>query len=140
MGREGIRVAPTERWITDTAGGEMPAVIIKEVSVERLEFTCPVCRRVWASDYDVQHVEDGHGHDRDYYFHDGLPCPDPTVAGATSCPGCGRAHVLARLLARRASPAVSHTAAGDLGSRPDAGKESARAGAPLLSAAGEDAR
>lgn len=115
-------------------------MIMKEVSVERLEFTCSGCGRVWSSDYDVQHVQDGHGHDRDYYFHDGLPCPDPTATGALSCPGCGRAHVFARLLARRASPAVRYTATGDLGTRPDAAKDAARAGAPLLSAAGQDAR
>ncbi|HET7305448.1 MAG TPA: hypothetical protein VFJ12_12965 [Segeticoccus sp.] len=93
------------------------------------------CGQTRKTDYDVQHVEDGHGHDRDY-FHDGLPCPDPTAPGAVLCPGCGRPHVAVELLARRASPVVTHTAAGDWGTRPGPGKTAARAGAPLLTAAG----
>jgi hypothetical protein len=111
------------------------AVILKEVSVERLAFTCDGCGRTWSVDYDVQHVEDGHGHDRDYYFHDQVPCPDPTAPGAVLCPTCGRAHVVVELTARRASPAVTDTAAGDLGTRPDAGKVAARPDAPLRAAA-----
>ena len=60
-------------------------MVLKEVSVERLAFTCGGCGQSWSADYDVQHVEDGHGHDRDYYFLDGVPCPDPTGAAGRYC-------------------------------------------------------
>ncbi|WP_238384891.1 hypothetical protein [Segeticoccus rhizosphaerae] len=112
-------------------------MVLREVSVERLGFSCGGCGHKWVLDYDVQHVEDGHGHDRDYYFHEGLPCPDPTAPGAVLCPGCGRGHVAVELLARRASPAVTETTTGDLGTRPGSEKTAARADAPLLAAAGE---
>ncbi|HEX5495656.1 MAG TPA: hypothetical protein VFX70_13885 [Mycobacteriales bacterium] len=100
--------------------------------MERLAFTCGGCGQSWSADYDVQHVEDGHGHDRDYYFLNGVPCPDPTGPGAVLCPGCGRAHVTVELTARRASPAVIETVAGDLGTRPGSDKVAVRADAPLL--------
>ena len=109
-------------------------MVLTEVSVERLAFTCS-CGRSWSDDFDVQHVTDGHGHARDYYFHDGVPCPDPSAPGAVLCPGCGRAHGAGELTARRASPAVTFTDPGDLGTRPGPDKAAERAAAPLLAAA-----
>jgi hypothetical protein len=115
-------------------------VILREVSVEQLRFTCGGCGQVWSVNYDVQHVTDGYGHDRDYYFHDGLPSPDPTAPGAVLCPGCGRAHVAVELAARRASPAITATHAEDLGTRPSPGKTVDRATAPLLTGKTEGTR
>lgn len=81
-------------------------MILREISFERFIFTCTACDHDWGSDYDVQHVEDGHGHGRDYFFRDGLHCPDPTGLGETKCPRCGRTPVRTRLGDRRTSPAV----------------------------------
>lgn len=109
------------------------AMILTEFSVERLRFSCTGCGKSWTADYDVQHVEDGYGHDRDYYFSDGLPCPDPTAPGVTLCPDCGHGRVLATITAQRANRAVSHTRPDDRGTRPNADKSTERAAAPLLS-------
>ena len=68
-------------------------MILRETSFERFIFTCSGCDHVWDADYDVQHVEDGHGHERDYFFRHQLHCPDPTGLGETTCPHCGRASV-----------------------------------------------
>jgi hypothetical protein len=85
-------------------------MILREISLDQFSFTCTGCGHGWGADFDVQHVEDGHGHARDYFFRDGLHCSDPTGLGETTCPQCGRASVLARLSARRASPAVTEPA------------------------------
>jgi hypothetical protein len=114
-------------------------MILNQVSVERLRFTCTGCQNTWTADYDVQHVEDGYGHDRDYYFCDGQPCPDPTAAGVTVCPGCGHGRVAVTIAARRASPAVTGARPGDRGTRPSADKTTQRAAAPLLPGTGQGA-
>jgi hypothetical protein len=107
-------------------------MILKEISVERFIFTCTGCGHAWVADYDAQHVEDGHGHARDYFFRDGVQCPDPTGPGETICPHCGRASVLAHLSARRASPAVTDKAPEGPGEMPTSARTAARAKAPLL--------
>lgn len=107
-------------------------MILNEISVERLNFTCAGCGTTWTADYDVQHVQDGYGHDRDYYFHDGLPCHDPTAPGNTLCRACGRKAVTVSIAARRVIPAVTGTRTGDLGTRPGVDKFAERASAPLL--------
>ncbi len=107
-------------------------MILKEISVERLQFTCGGCGHTWSTDYDVQHVEDGVGHDRDYYFHDGLPSPDPTTPGGQLCPRCGRATLWVELVARRSSPAVTDHSGHGAGTRPSARTTHARGTAPLL--------
>jgi hypothetical protein len=79
----------------------MTGMILNEISVERLHFTCTRCETAWAAVYDVQHVEDGC--DRDYYFHDALPCPDPTEPGVTVCPACRHGCIAVTIAARRAA-------------------------------------
>jgi len=110
-------------------------MFLKEVSVERIAFSCGGCGHQWSADYDVQHVDDGHGHDRDYYFYEGVPCPDPTVPGSVLCPRCSRGTIWVELTARRASPAVTRTESGDLGAAPRPGTTEARGAAPMISGA-----
>lgn len=81
-------------------------MILKETSFDRFIFTCTGCDHVWDVDYDVQHVEDGHGHERDYFFRDQLHCPDPTGLGQTVCPDCGRSAVIAHVSSSHAIPTI----------------------------------
>lgn len=113
-------------------------MILKEISVEQLTFSCTGCGKVWSDDYDVQHVVDTHGYDRDFYFHNGLSCPDPTAPGEVLCPGCGRGRVVVTLTARRVTPAVTDSPTPTVGSRPAPDKKAARAAAPLLSGVPQD--
>jgi len=112
---------------------EPHAMVIKEISVERLSFTCAGCGNSWIADYDVQHIDDGHGHERDYFFHDSLPCVDPTARGVTICPRCSRDSVIVRLIARRASPAVTTPDPQHPGEVPTPARTADRSQAPPLS-------
>jgi hypothetical protein len=85
-------------------------MILREISFERFIFTCTGCDHAWVADYDVQHVEDGHGHERDYFFRGGLHCSDPTGLGETTCPNCGRTSVIAHHSAGHTSTAARATA------------------------------
>lgn len=108
-------------------------MILKEIAVERFTFTCANCDHVWTVDYDVQHVEDGHGHQHDYFSCNGLPILDPTAPESVLCPGCHTTHVMARLTARRATPAANlDTPAAP--TRPSARLTAARDQAPPLNA------
>jgi hypothetical protein len=108
-------------------------VILRELSVERFTFTCAVCRHAWDVDYDVQHVEDGHGHQHDYYFRDGLPATDPGVQQPATCPQCGDIRVQgARLSARRVTPAVTPEPSAGMASRPSASRTEERSQVPPL--------
>lgn len=60
-----------------------------ESYVERYAFTCVHCHHRWTVDYEVRHVEDGRGHEHDYYSRDGLPVVSPFVPGGPCCPLCG---------------------------------------------------
>lgn len=60
-----------------------------ESHTERYGFTCLHCGHAWAHDFEVRHVEDGRGHEHDYYLRDGLPVVNPTTYGGLSCPTCG---------------------------------------------------
>jgi ribosomal protein S27AE len=85
-------------------------MILKENSLERFNFVCTRCDHAWVADYDVQHVEDGHGHERDYFFRAQLHCPDPTGLGETTCPRCGRASILASRSTQSTHQAVANKA------------------------------
>lgn len=107
-------------------------MILKEVSVERFAFTCAGCGNTWAADYDIQHVQDGYGHLRDYFFHNGLACPDPTAAGEAVCPVCGRTRIIVELTARRSSPAVTGATPAHPGVAVTPQRTAKRARIPLL--------
>lgn len=128
-----VGTVPTGRTTVWSGGDrEFNAMMIKEISVERLSFTCAGCGNSWIADYDVQHIDDGHGHERDYFFHDGLPCVDPTARGVTVCARCRRHSVMVRLLARRASPAVTTPDPQHPGEVPTAARAADRSQAPPL--------
>jgi hypothetical protein len=110
-------------------------MIVKELAVERYIFSCPGCQAAWTFDYDVQHVEDGHGHQWDYFFRDGLPAVNPTVTRAVACPRCGRTQLYARLGARRATPLVDVAGQSGSGQAPDAELRRERTSAPPLGSA-----
>ena len=78
--------------------------MLKDVAVERYRFTCAGCGHVWSTDYDVQHVEDGHGLTWEYYSLNGIPVPSPTGPGALSCPRCGATWIHLQLVAVRTVP------------------------------------
>jgi hypothetical protein len=78
--------------------------MLKELAVERYRFSCAGCGHTWMADYDVQHVEDGHGQTWEYYALNGLPCPVPTGAGAVNCPWCGATWLHVELVAAREVP------------------------------------
>lgn len=63
--------------------------MLSETHVEQYAFTCVHCRHHWTAEYEVRHVEDGRGHEHDYYLRGGLPVATPTVQGGASCPRCG---------------------------------------------------
>jgi hypothetical protein len=108
-------------------------MILRELSVERFTFTCSVCRHRWDVDYNVQHVEDGHGHQHDYYFRDGLPATDPGVTQPATCPNCGDIRVqAARLSARGVTPAVRVDSTAATASTPSAARTEQRSQVPPL--------
>lgn len=80
--------------------------MLKEVAVERYCFTCAGCGHTWTTDYDVQHVEDGHGLTWEYYSLNSIPVPSPTAPGTLSCPRCGATWIHFELDAVRTVPLV----------------------------------
>jgi len=69
-------------------------MIVKEITVERFALFCRGCSRSWTEDYQIHHVQDGHGHDSEYYFYNGLPTLNP-LAERLICPTCRRTAVVA---------------------------------------------
>jgi heme-degrading monooxygenase HmoA len=80
-------------------------MIVKETTVERFALDCRGCGHSWSEDYEVHHVQDGHGHDCDYFFRNGMPTLNPMAPGLI-CPSCRRAAVLARLANRVFAPST----------------------------------
>jgi hypothetical protein len=80
--------------------------LLKELAVESYRFACAGCGHVWSTDYDVQHVEDGHGVTWEYHSLDGIPVPSPTGPGSLTCPRCGAPWIDHELLAVRTVPLV----------------------------------
>ncbi|MGY2747466.1 hypothetical protein ACVWZ8_004648 [Arthrobacter sp. UYCu723] len=109
-------------------------MILKENSFERFNFNCTGCDHAWVADYDVQHVEDGHGHERDYFFRAQLHCPDPTGLGETTCPRCGRASILACRSVPPTDQAVANKAPERQVELPAPDHATAQASDPLLTA------
>ena len=89
-------------------------MIQRELLVEEFLFTCAHCAHAWSVEYDVQHVEDGHGHECDYFFLHHHPSADPTAPQAVTCPACQSTQV------RREAGHAARRAAGDAGDAGDA--------------------
>lgn len=90
MGGEGMREAVTshERWV----------------------FECLSCLRMWAEEYDAQHLADGHGGEVVLYEHHGHRCPSPWADH--TCPGCASPNIKAfpaPEAARRQGPSARPT-------------------------------
>ena len=108
-------------------------MILKEIAVERFTFSCASCGHTWVVDFDVQHVEDGHGHLHDYFSRNGQPCADPTAPRSVICSACRTTHVQARSTARRSTPAVNVGAPEAPSANPSARLTNERDNAPILS-------
>ncbi len=110
--------------------------MLKELAVTRYRFGCPHCGQTWTADYDVQHVEDGHGHAWDYYSLNGSPVTAPTAPGVVCCPDCGASRLHIELIATRPIPVVQSPAAAEESTVPrqpaGAEQQAARRAAPLL--------
>jgi hypothetical protein len=120
---------------SDPGKNQVTAMILKEIAVEQFTFTCGNCDYTWIVDYDVQHVEDGHGHQHDYFFCNGQPTVDPTAPVSVICPTCQTTHVRAQLTARRATPAAGADTHAAPATRPSARLTAERDEAPPLHAA-----
>lgn len=106
--------------------------MLKELGVDRFHLCCHHCNYEWLVDYDVQHVEDGHGRARDYYSLDGLPCAAPTATGALTCPRCGATWLRVELVSHRRIPLAPHDHDERLAVTSDQSLRDARRGVPLL--------
>lgn len=82
-------------------------MIQSELLIENFLFRCANCAHVWSTEYEVRHVEDGHGHECDYFFRNRHPSAAPTAPSAVTCPACGGVRVDAKLTAQRAAPTES---------------------------------
>lgn len=115
--------------------------MLKELAVERFRFSCAHCGHSWLTDYDVQHVEDGHGQTWEYYALNGVPVPVPTAAGSVTCPRCRATRLYVELVAAREIPLARSEEESARPRQPvDADRRAARRQAPLLrgeQAAGE---
>lgn len=111
--------------------------MLRELAVGRFRFACSGCGHVWNTDYDVQHVEDGHGIVWEYYSLNGIiPVTAPTAPDSVSCPRCGATWVRVELLAVREIPLAEPTAGQANPQRPrqrvDSAWQATRREAPLL--------
>jgi hypothetical protein len=110
--------------------------LLKEVAVERYRFTCAGCGHVWSAEYDVQHVDDGHGLTWEYHSLDGIPVPSPTAPGSLVCPRCGATWIHFQLVAVRNVPLAEPAGGESDPARPrqrlDAERQAVRAQAALL--------
>ena len=85
-------------------------MIVKEITAERFALYCRGCGHNWSEDYQIHHVQDGYGHESDYYFYDGLPSLNP-CAERLICPSCRRAAVVAHPEGRVPAPNSDEAAA-----------------------------
>jgi hypothetical protein len=69
--------------------------------VDGFRFCCTRCAHEWTVDYDVAHVDDGHGVALDCYSLGGRPITAPTARGVVHCPLCGASPVHVELVAAR---------------------------------------
>lgn len=78
--------------------------MLKELAVERYDFTCRRCAAAWTADFEVQHIEDLDGDCWDYYSFNGSPTTAPDAPNSIRCPRCNAFGVIAHLAARRDIP------------------------------------
>jgi hypothetical protein len=62
-----------------------------EEELRRLQFECRGCWHVWDEEYLVRQGDDGRGHQREMWLHDGVRVAPPSAAA--TCPACGSAQV-----------------------------------------------
>jgi len=91
--------------VTTVQSGER--AMLEEMSIDSFRFGCPGCGHAWTVDYDLRHVEDGHGITWDCYSRDGRPAATPTARGVVCCPRCGAGLVHVQLVASRVVPVVA---------------------------------
>src|SRR5512132_1182047 len=77
--RAGLSELSSNRPRVELAREAVDKMIRSELLIEEFRFTCANCAHVWSVAYDVRHVEDGHGHERDYFFRHHQPSADPTA-------------------------------------------------------------
>ena len=109
--------------------------MLKDIAVERYRFTCADCGHVWSADFDVQHIDDGHGVTWEYFSLDGIPVPSPTAPGTQSCPRCGATWIHVQLMAVRTVPLAEAEGRADPArprQRLDSERRAAHEPAPLL--------
>ncbi len=110
--------------------------MLQDVAVEQYRFTCAGCGHAWSTDYDVQHVEDGHGLTWEYYSLNEIPVPSPTAPGTLSCPRCGATWIHFELVAVRTVPLAEIGGGAAAPDRPrqrlDAERQAVRRQAALL--------
>jgi len=73
--------------------------MLRNLSLDRFRFGCPCCGHDWTVDYQVQHVDDGHGVALDCYSLRERPVTAPTARGVVCCPRCGAGPVHVELIA-----------------------------------------
>ncbi len=88
--------------------------MLTEASIDRFRFGCGHCGHVWTLDYQVRHVEGGHGWSLDCYSRLGCRVTAPTSPGNVRCPQCQGQAVSVQLVstAEDHSIAVPSAAAG----------------------------
>lgn len=79
--------------------------MLHERSHVRFNFTCAHCRHQWQGEYEIDDVDDEHGHSTQYYKRNGLPTVSPLTEGGVACPQCGALHhTCASTTIHRAAP------------------------------------
>lgn len=76
-------------------------MFLRQALVDTVVFRCVDCACTWSVEYDVHRVEDGHGHERDYFFRNHQPIADPRAPGAVLCSQCGSFQVSASVTTSR---------------------------------------
>lgn len=81
--------------------------MLVESSVDRFLFACRNCGNAWEVDYQVRHVDDGHGWTWDCYSRNGCRVTAPTSPGVVRCPRCEGQAIRVQFMTTRDDPEVS---------------------------------
>ena len=96
-------------------------MIVKDVTIEQYSFHCAKCGANWTVGYRVEHVEDGHGHEHDYYLCNGLPSLNPQTVPPI-CLTCQVADVTVELVSRQPEATATAARAASRAPAPEAGE------------------